>query len=59
MLPVCYAKDLLEKMEYDPNWFDFESSAKRMKETNKEKKFLQFNKLVLNKRKRSSKEKYF
>ena len=54
MIPVCYSKDLPEKMEYDLNWFDFDSAAKNMKETNKEKKLLQFNKLVLNKRKRSS-----
>ena len=41
-------------MEYDLDWFDFESQAKQMKEVNKEKKFLQLNKLVLNKRKRTS-----
>lgn len=55
MVPVCYSKEFPEKMEYDLGWFDFDSAAKNMKETNKEKKFLQFNKLVLNKRKRSSK----
>jgi len=54
MLPVCYCKTLIEKMEYDLDWFDFESQAKQMKEVNKEKKFLQLNKLVLNKRKRTS-----
>jgi len=57
MLPVCYTKEFSEKMEYDIGWMDFESQAKQMKETNKETKFLSFNKLVLNKRKRTSAEK--
>jgi len=46
-------------MEYDLDWFDFDSQAKQMKEVNKEKKFLQLNKLVLNKRKRTSNLSHF
>ena len=54
MLPICYATELGEKMEFDLNWFDFENTAKETTEINKEKKFLHLKNLVLNKRKRSS-----
>lgn len=53
MLPVCYEKDLMEKLEYDLNWFDFDSSTKQLKETSQKKNYLSLSRLVLNKRKRS------
>jgi len=57
MVPICYARECPEYIELDINWFDFESQTNQSKEVIKERKYLQFKHLTLQKRKRSALDK--